>query len=81
MIEQITVTVDRMLIPVAERCAKECGMKLDDWINLALWDATGEDRPGFGTRWLGVANPDGKHFTEEDIDRMRLEAIEKKHLQ
>lgn len=81
MIEQITIKVDAMVIPVAERCAKESGLSLSDWVNQAMWDASGEPRPGFGTRWRGAFNPEGKQYTNEDLDRIKQEYLTDKYLQ
>ena len=80
MLENLTVKVDALVIPVAERCAKESGLSLSEWVNQALWDASGEPRPGLGTRWLGAFNPDGKQFTDEDIDRLKWEHLSEKYL-
>ncbi len=80
MLEDLTVRVDAKVIPVAERCAKESGLSLSEWVNQALWDATGEPRPGFGTRWRGAFNPEGKQLTDEDLDRMKRGYLTEKHL-
>ena len=80
MLEDLAIRVDANVLPVARRCAKESGLSLSEWISLAMWEASGEQRPGLGTRLLGVANPEGKQYTDEDIDQMRFEAIKKKHL-
>ena len=80
MLEQLTIKVDAMLIPVAERCAKESGISLSDWVNQAMWDASGEPRPGFGTRWRGAFNPEGKQYTDEEIDQLKWEHLSEKHL-
>ena len=80
MLKQLTIEVDAMAIPVAERCAKESGLTLSEWVNQAIWDASGEPRPGFGTRWRGFANPEGVQYTDEDLDQIKLDYLTKKYL-
>ena len=81
MLDNLAVKVDKLVIPVAERCAAESGMSLSEWVNQALWDASGEPRPGLGTRWRGAFNPEGIQFTDEDLERIKREHLTKKYLQ
>ena len=80
MLESLTVKVDAMVISVAERCAKESGLSLSEWVNQAMWDASGQERPGLGDQLRGMANPIGRQYTDEEIDQLKYDYLKEKYL-
>ncbi len=80
MLESLTVRVDAKLLPVAERCAKESGLSLSEWVNQAIWEASKTQTPGLGDQLLGIANPTGRQYTDEEIDQLKHNYLKEKHL-
>ena len=75
MKQELTITVDAELLPIAKRYARSRGVSLSSLIEQSLREMAGEDTQSFASRWKGKFRAAGRD------DDPRYDALAKKYLQ